>query len=196
MFERDDAGGQTGGGSVLVGGDYQGGNTRVQNSNQTYVGRDVEVNADAVESGDGGKVIVWADNAATVKGTLSARGGEASGDGGFIETSGKVSLHLGNKAPDASARRGNPGKWLLDPRNAIITTTTGTTTESATNPDIFTPQSNDDAVDVVPQLVQLPHEDGGRLRQSHAGPARVYWLRHASKRSHRSRCCVEIPKQT
>jgi hypothetical protein len=43
------------------------------------------------------------------------RGGPDGGDGGFIETSGKRFLQLGAIAPDASAPKGAPGTWLLDP---------------------------------------------------------------------------------
>jgi len=56
-----DASGATGGGTVLVGGDYQGKNPDVQNAKATYVGDDAIINANATDSGDGGKVIVWSD---------------------------------------------------------------------------------------------------------------------------------------
>jgi len=35
--------------------------------------------ADAIQSGDGGKAIVWSDEITRVNGTISARGGAASG---------------------------------------------------------------------------------------------------------------------
>ncbi|HEY5292505.1 MAG TPA: filamentous hemagglutinin N-terminal domain-containing protein, partial [Burkholderiales bacterium] len=57
-----DASGNTGGGSVLVGGDYQGKNPDVQNANITYFGPQASIKADATQNGDGGKVIVWADD--------------------------------------------------------------------------------------------------------------------------------------
>ncbi|WP_238534028.1 filamentous hemagglutinin N-terminal domain-containing protein, partial [Herbaspirillum lusitanum] len=52
---RIDASGQTGGGTVLVGGDYQGKNAAVQNARQTVVGPDASISADAIARGDGGK---------------------------------------------------------------------------------------------------------------------------------------------
>jgi len=58
-----DTSGESGGGQILVGGDYQGKNPDVQNAQRTYVGRDVQLMADAIIKGDGGKVIVWADEA-------------------------------------------------------------------------------------------------------------------------------------
>ncbi len=56
-----DASGASGGGDVLVGGDYQGSNTAVMNASRTYVGSGATIGADATDSGDGGTVIVWAD---------------------------------------------------------------------------------------------------------------------------------------
>jgi hypothetical protein len=57
------ASGPAGGGTILVGGDYQGGNAAVRNAARTFVGTDVTLNANATTAGDGGKVIVWADEA-------------------------------------------------------------------------------------------------------------------------------------
>ena len=54
------ASGNTGGGEILVGGDYQGGGD-VPAARQTFVGPDARLEADAGTSGDGGKVIVWGD---------------------------------------------------------------------------------------------------------------------------------------
>src|SRR3990170_2869578 len=82
-----DASGTAGGGTVLIGGDYQGKNTAIQNASATYVSPDATIAADAKQNGDGGKVIVWGNDAARVHGTISARGGLEGGDGGFIETS-------------------------------------------------------------------------------------------------------------
>src|SRR4051812_36485087 len=49
-----DASGKTGGGTVLVGGDFQGKNADIQNAQRTYVGSGVSINADATTQGDGG----------------------------------------------------------------------------------------------------------------------------------------------
>src|SRR5450756_2070568 len=83
-----DASGNAGGGTVLVGGDLQGKNPDVLNANITYFGPQASIKADATTIGDGGKVIVWADEATRAYGTISARGGAQGGNGGFIETSG------------------------------------------------------------------------------------------------------------
>ena len=112
------ASGETGGGTILVGGDYQGRNPDVRNAQRTYIGPGAKLAADALESGDGGEVIVWADGATQFYGNISARGGAHSGDGGFVETSGKERLSVIGARVDTSAPAGRTGTWLLDPKNA------------------------------------------------------------------------------
>jgi filamentous hemagglutinin family protein len=113
-----------GGGTVLVGGDYQGGNPEVKNSTVTYVGSDVIMKADAVTEGDGGKVIVWADDTTRFGGTISTRGGAQGGDGGFVEVSGKDTLVFRGTV-DTRAPRGRTGMLLLDPANIVISNGVG-----------------------------------------------------------------------
>ncbi|MCP4470223.1 MAG: filamentous hemagglutinin N-terminal domain-containing protein, partial [Gammaproteobacteria bacterium] len=114
-----DASGETGGGEILIGGDYKGGGT-VQTAQGTFVAETAEIRADAVENGDGGRVIVWADGATRAYGRISARGGNTSGDGGFVETSGAAYLDVGTIPPDVGASNGEGGNWLLDPFNITI----------------------------------------------------------------------------
>jgi filamentous hemagglutinin family protein len=113
-----DASGSNGGGTVLIGGDYRGQGT-VPNALETFVSQDSVISADAGFSGSGGKVIVFSDHTASIYGTLTARGGSISGDGGLIETSGKQSLNL-SSTPDASAPNGVGGTWLIDPTDITI----------------------------------------------------------------------------
>ena len=115
-----DASGTNGGGQVLVGGDYQGKNPDVQNASMTYFGADASIKADAGQSGKGGKVIVWADEATRAHGAISAKGGAQSGDGGFVETSGHRYLDVAGIKVDTSASKGNAGTWLLDPNDVNI----------------------------------------------------------------------------
>jgi len=112
------ASGDAGGGSVLVGGDFQG-KGPVQNASRTFVSNDSSISADAVTYGHGGKVIVWSDEATRFQGVVSARGGVNGGDGGFVETSGKGFLEAQGRV-DTSAPRGNPGNWLLDPTDLVV----------------------------------------------------------------------------
>ncbi len=117
-----DASGAAGGGKVRVGGALQGGD-ELATAKGTYVHSEARILADALDHGDGGEIIVWADETAQVYGSLYARGGTAGGQGGFVETSGKGWLDV-TRAPHVTARSGNAwdqgGQWLIDPNNIRI----------------------------------------------------------------------------
>jgi filamentous hemagglutinin family protein len=115
-----DASGDAGGGTVLVGGDAHGANSNVQNAQQTLIGPDGVIRADAATTGDGGRVIVWSDTYTQVHGTVSARGGLQSGNGGFIETSSAGAMDLSGVRVDTRAPNGRWGTWLLDPTNVYL----------------------------------------------------------------------------
>ena len=114
-----DASGQTGGGTVLVGGDFQGKNPDIQNAFRTFVADGAVIKADALASGDGGKVIVWADDITRFYGSVYARGGADGGGGGFVEISGKRLLSF-NGFVDVSAPHGKAGSILFDPETITI----------------------------------------------------------------------------
>ncbi len=116
---RLDASGAAGGGSVRVGGGYQGGDADVRNAERTFVGSSAEVHADALDTGNGGRVVVWADGDTRFHGAISATGGAAGGDGGFVEVSGKQQLGF-DGAVDTSAHNGSIGTLLLDPNDLYI----------------------------------------------------------------------------
>ncbi|MBI5109887.1 MAG: filamentous hemagglutinin N-terminal domain-containing protein [Rhodocyclales bacterium] len=119
-----DASGKNGGGRILVGGDFQGRNAEVRNAAISYFGQNASLKADATEVGAGGTVIVWADDTTRAYGSISARGGAISGDGGFVETSGKRFLDVnGIVKVDTRAPNGSGGNWLLDPSDITISTT-------------------------------------------------------------------------
>ncbi len=120
-----DASGQSGGGTVLVGGDYQGSNANVQNASRVYVAAGTNVNADATVNGNGGKVVVWADGDTRFAGSISARGGAQGGNGGFVEVSGKRDLDVQGRV-DVGAPQGMGGKVMFDPENIQLVTTTPT----------------------------------------------------------------------
>ena len=130
--------GRTGGGEALVGGDYQGKNDDVRNAEFTFVGSEASIAADATETGDGGKVIIWSNQATRYYGTITARGGDAGGDGGFAEASGKNYLTFRGKV-DLRAPYGEVGTLLLDPTDITIQATGPTTVElnTAGDPDVF-----------------------------------------------------------
>ncbi len=116
---RVDASGNTGGGSVLVGGSYRRSDASVMTATQTLVDCDSSVAADARIHGNGGTVVVWGERTAQVYGSLSVRGGAQSGNGGRIETSGNWLDTFGMKI-DASAPNGSKGSWLLDPYDIFV----------------------------------------------------------------------------
>ena len=114
-----DASGQTGGGSILIGGDVQGNNPDIANAKNTRVAAGATLKADAIGNGDGGKVVVWADKATRYAGHISARGGEQGGNGGFVEVSGKRYLDFKGTV-DTRAPQGRQGRLLLDPTDINI----------------------------------------------------------------------------
>lgn len=113
-----DASGTNGGGTIRIGGDYQGQGT-VPNASRTFVSSDSVISANAIERGNGGRIIVWSDEATRFYGTLTARGGEISGNGGFAEISGYNFLDFVGNA-DLSAVQGRTGNLILDPLNITI----------------------------------------------------------------------------
>ncbi len=116
---RIDASGAGGGGDIKIGGAFQGkGDTPT--ASHTYVGPDAKIAADATVAGDGGEVIVWADDTMRFHGEISARGGPEGGDGGFVEVSGKEHL-VYRGSTDTRAPQGRTGTLLLDPTNINIT---------------------------------------------------------------------------
>ncbi|WP_308253227.1 filamentous hemagglutinin N-terminal domain-containing protein, partial [Geminocystis sp. GBBB08] len=114
-----EANGNRGGGKVLIGGDYQGKGT-IANSQTTIVNQNSIIKANATVNGDGGKVIVWADNNTSLTGKIEAKGGYLGGNGGLVEISGKENLYF-NGEVNTNASDGNVGLLLLDPLNVIIT---------------------------------------------------------------------------
>jgi filamentous hemagglutinin family protein len=112
------ASGTNGGGTVRIGGDYQGGGS-VPNALRTVVSNDSLINANALTNGNGGSVIVWSDQDTVFYGNISARGGSDSGNGGFVEVSGKENLQFAGLV-DTLAPNGQAGTLLLDPRDIVI----------------------------------------------------------------------------
>ncbi|MCZ0898766.1 filamentous hemagglutinin N-terminal domain-containing protein, partial [Microcoleus sp. HI-ES] len=116
-----EASGPDGGGTVRIGGDYRGEGT-VPNATMTYVDGKSSIATNATESGNGGRVFVWADNTTAFLGSISAKGVSATGTagvGGFVEVSGKQRL-IFNGTVDTSGTNGL-GTLLLDPDNILIT---------------------------------------------------------------------------
>lgn len=113
-----DASGDKGGGEILIGGNYQGKGPEA-NAWDTTVDSGALLNARANVNGDGGKVIVWADNDTQFHGKILAQGGIEDGNGGFVETSGHY-LDIKDSSVSTQATHGAVGTWLLDPADLTI----------------------------------------------------------------------------
>lgn len=128
-----EASGATGGGEVLVGGDWQGSGDLPQATTVTME-QGASIDVSATDSGDGGKAVLWsdvhnADSVTSVHGSISAQGGANGGDGGRIETSGHTVATEG-AVINAGATSGDAGQWLLDPYDYTIDGTAAGTINS------------------------------------------------------------------
>jgi filamentous hemagglutinin family protein len=139
------ASGDTGGGVVLVGGDYQGQNPAVPHAAAVYMSADSAIHADARVQGDGGKIVLWSDGSTRAHGQVSARGGDQSGNGGLIETSGH-GLSVAGIAVDTRAARGQTGTWLLDP--ADVTISSAATSDAVATGGVYAPNSGVNSANV------------------------------------------------
>ena len=150
-----DASGRRGGGKILIGGDWGGGHpdlslvtnqsAKLENftiATATTVSVDAKstINASATGHGHGGKVVLWSDNQTTFAGTILAKGGAKSGDGGFVEVSSHGLLNYRGMT-DTRAPNGATGTLLLDPFDVRISNQE--TTDGSINSGIFSPTGNE-----------------------------------------------------
>ncbi len=121
LFDQStvDVSGADGGGQALMGGDRQGQNNLIRNADFIYLGENTTVKSNALDNGNGGKIITFANDTAKIHGDLFSRGGLNGGNGGFIETSGLKGFQI-TSAPDISSPFGLGGEWLIDPNNIRI----------------------------------------------------------------------------
>ncbi|MDY6784419.1 MAG: CHAT domain-containing protein [Cyanobacteriota bacterium] len=133
----------THGGTIRIGGDYQGSGS-IPNALRTAVSGDTAIAADAMAvNGNGGRVIVWADEITGFYGNVTARG---ENNGGFVEISGKNSLIF-----QGQIDVGTNGTILFDPENIIIVSGTGADDDQL---DLNEPNSGD-------PIGSIFEEDGG-----------------------------------
>ena len=112
------ANGPQGGGVVLVGGDAEG-LGELRHATRTVMAPGATIRANALDQGDGGKVVLFSDTSnalgiTEVSGTVQAQGGANAGNGGQIETSG-YQLRVSALSVSTLAPWGQYGTWLLDP---------------------------------------------------------------------------------
>ena len=133
-----DASGDSGGGTVLIGGKRLGA-SGLQTAQTLSVDANSVISADALVSGHGGNIVLWSDDLTQFSGLITARGGSTAGNGGDVEVSGKAALSY-TGFTDLSAANGAFGDLLLDPRN--VTISTGADTSG------FTASVNDSVINV------------------------------------------------
>ncbi len=98
-----------------------GGTVRLTASEVVTLGSESITTANAGENGDGGEVIVFSPEKALFRkgAKIEAKGGAVSGDGGYIDVSGKEYVEVEGSI-DLSAANGKSGEFLIDPYNIII----------------------------------------------------------------------------
>ncbi len=152
-----------GGGTVLVGGGAEGKDTSVPNAQGVYFAQGASISADALQSGDGGHIVLWADQATRAYGSLSAHAGASGGNGGLVETSG----HWLDAKPahlDVSSAFGKAGTWLLDPYDITISSAVS---DSGYDPVTFTPNANNATISA--SAIQNALSNGNNVTISTSG---------------------------
>ncbi|WP_145579390.1 two-partner secretion domain-containing protein [Yersinia massiliensis] len=146
-----DVSGFAGGGTVLVGGEWQGKKSQLRNAHSVVMEKGAHIDASASRLGPGGTVVLWSERYTHFEGNIAARGGGQSGHGGQVETSStQILTALGQI--DVASLNGRKGRWLLDPAEVTIV---GDGNESGTfiqtgeipagyvsNAQVFTPTAN------------------------------------------------------
>lgn len=147
------ASGTDGGGTVRVGGGFQG-MEPVPNAQVTYVSPDSTIAANAIDRGNGGTAVIWSDNTTRFFGNISARGGIVAGNGGRVEVSGKNALTFQGEV-DTRATNGAIGNLLLDPANIRIVSGNGDSSAQSTAGELESaPEPNETSISEV-QLEQM-----------------------------------------
>ncbi|HIB1592530.1 TPA: filamentous hemagglutinin N-terminal domain-containing protein, partial [Salmonella enterica subsp. enterica serovar Muenchen] len=153
---KTSATGRSGGGEVYVGGGWQGKDSHIRNASKVVMDKSATVDVSATESGNGGTAVLWSDDYTNFRGSVLARGGAQSGDGGRVETSSHRNLQAFG-AVDASARAGHGGEWLLDPLNVTIVNGTENTSVAESG------QGTDAVLDNDSGHVFSPSEAGAQI---------------------------------
>ena len=128
----------TNGGSIRIGGEYQGG-SGLPTSDMIFISEHVILNAGSRRQGQGGTVILWSDTITRYYGHTDVSGGIDGGDGGFIEVSSKGVLDYTGSV-HMKSYGGKDGSLLLDPTDIVISAGTNTNVSGSTP---FTPTVDD-----------------------------------------------------
>ncbi|MEO1430703.1 MAG: filamentous hemagglutinin N-terminal domain-containing protein [Cyanobacteria bacterium J06633_8] len=135
--------GNAGGGEVIIG---------KSNTTATYIGENAFIKADALNTGDGGNITVFATESTRAYGTLSARGGLNNGNGGFVQTTGSNFLDVKDINVDTNSNNGLSGNWLLGSSNIFLgsgdSLNSSSNSQSNNNFAIFQPGNSTTALDI------------------------------------------------
>lgn len=126
--DKIDASGHKGGGTILIGGYPEGSETRTRISTNT------RLHADALESGNGGNIVVRSTESTQAHGTMSAQGGPLQGNGGNIETASMHHLDINDLRIDLTAPSGEVGTWKLGAQDITLEDKALADSIDATNP--------------------------------------------------------------
>jgi filamentous hemagglutinin family protein len=124
-----EASGSFGGGEVWIGGGKHG-EGLYPTAQYTLCDKQTSIHTDAISRGNGGEIILWADEATVFDAKLFSRGGAIEGNGGYIETSSGDRFRAMTGFVDASAVHGRGGQWDLDPCSVTISSTATVDTPS------------------------------------------------------------------
>ncbi|MCW0391808.1 MBG domain-containing protein [Xanthomonas sacchari] len=128
---RIDASGTAAGGSVRIGGGYQGGE-QLQHASAATVADGALLDASATGQGNGGSIVVWSDGHTAVHGALRANAA-GSGSGGLLETSGHTVDFSGIAVGAKGAGPDSAGTWLVDPEDLTVDSAAASTISGALN---------------------------------------------------------------
>jgi filamentous hemagglutinin family protein len=143
-----DVSGDAGGGRVRIGGGMQGQDASIEHAERVNIDGDTTISADALLAGNGGEVVIWSDEATMFSGDITAKGGQTSGDGGFVEVSSTGWLGFFGHV-NTAAVNGNDGLLLLDPVNInIVSGAAGSGADDALLDDNQLPASDSAGLDV------------------------------------------------
>ena len=104
------------GGSILIGADAQNQNNQTE---RIFIGPEVTIDANGFPHGNGGEVVIKANELTGFFGQINASGGFRGRQGGVVEVSGKEHLIFRGNV-NTSHNSGTPGTVLLTSKNIVI----------------------------------------------------------------------------
>ncbi|MDE1907462.1 MAG: filamentous hemagglutinin N-terminal domain-containing protein, partial [Rhodospirillales bacterium] len=132
-----DTSGQAGGGNIALGTNLQrvaqgAADTTAPRAEAVSIAAGATIKADAIATGNGGKVTLLSAKRTDFAGTISSTGGQLGGNGGNVEISSDDVISLGGTVID-TAIDGQAGEILLDPQTLVVTSASTTSTGTASS---------------------------------------------------------------